>query len=49
MGPGMIADIDIQRAAEKLVERHGDNALAVALEHVEALSAANDQGKEQAQ
>ena len=39
----MISDTDIQRAAEELVERHGDNALAVAREHVAALSAANDQ------
>jgi hypothetical protein len=39
----MIADIEIHRAAEELVERHGDNALAVAHEHVAALAAANDQ------
>ena len=39
----MIADTDIQRAAEELVERHGDNALTIAREHVAALSAANDQ------
>ena len=39
----MIADIDIQRAAKELVERHGDNALAIAREHVATLSAANDQ------
>jgi hypothetical protein len=30
----MIADTDIRRAAEELVERHGDNALAIAREHV---------------
>ncbi len=39
----MIADVDIQRAAEELVERYGDNALAIAREHVVALSAADDQ------
>ncbi len=39
----MIADADIQRAAKELVERHGDNALAMAREHVAALSAADDQ------
>ena len=39
----MISDTDIQRAAEELVERHGNNALAVAREHVAALTAANDQ------
>ena len=39
----MIADVDIQRAAKELVERHGDNALVIAGEHVAALSAADDQ------
>ncbi len=39
----MIADADIQRAAMELVERHGDNALVIAGEHVAALSAADDQ------
>ena len=39
----MIADSDIQRAAEELVERYGDNALVIAGEHVAALSAADDQ------
>ena len=38
----MISDIDIQRAAEELVERHGDKALAVSRERVTALTAAND-------
>ena len=39
----MIANIDIQRAAEELVERHGDNALVVARDLVVARSAADDQ------
>ena len=39
----MIADTDIQRAANELVERYGDNALVIAGEHVAALSAADDQ------
>ncbi len=39
----MIADTDIQRAAKELVERYGDNAMAIAREHVAALSAADDQ------
>ncbi len=39
----MIADADIQRAAKELVERHGDNAMTIAREHVAALSAARDQ------
>ncbi len=39
----MIADIDIQRAAKELVERYGDNATAIAREHVAALSATGDQ------
>ncbi len=41
----MIADADIQRAAKELVERHGDNAIAVAHEHVEALSTSRDQSE----
>ena len=39
----VVADADIHRAAEELVERYGDKALAVAQEHVEALSASQDQ------
>ena len=39
----MIADAEIQRAAKELVERYGDNALAMARENVAALSAADDQ------
>ncbi len=39
----MIADADIQRAAEELVERHGNKVMAIAREHVAALSAAHDQ------
>ncbi len=39
----MGADADIQRAAEELVERYGDNALAVARERIAALSTAQDQ------
>ncbi len=39
----MFSDDDIQRAAKELVERYGDNALAVAQEHVEALSTTQDQ------
>ena len=37
-----VADADIQRAAEELVERYGDNALAIARERVAALSTAQD-------
>ena len=36
------ADADIQRAAEELVERYGDSALAVAQNHVEAFSTSQD-------
>ncbi len=39
----VVADADIHRAAEELVERYGDKALAVAQEHVEALSTSKDQ------
>ncbi len=39
----VVADADIHRAAEELVERYGDKALAVAHEHVEALSTSKDQ------
>ncbi len=39
----VVADADIQRAAEDLVERYGDSALAVAQERVEALSTSQDQ------
>ena len=41
----MIADIDIQRAANELIERYGDSAMAVAQERVAALSAAADQAE----
>ena len=39
----MIADTDIQRAAEELVERYGDNALTVAQERAKAHSTSQDQ------
>ncbi len=39
----MIADADIQRAAEELVERYGGNAMAAAHERAEALSISRDQ------
>ena len=39
----MIADTDIQRAAEELVERYGDNALTVAQDHAKAHSTSQDQ------
>ncbi len=39
----MIADTDIQRAAEELVERYGDNALNVAQERAKAHSTSQDQ------
>ena len=39
----MIADTDIQRAAEELVERYGDNALMVAQEHAKAHTTSQDQ------
>ena len=39
----MIADIDIQRAAQELVERYGDSATSVAQERITTLSAASDQ------
>lgn len=41
----MIADIDIQRAANELIERYGASAMAVAQERVAALSAAADQAE----
>ncbi len=41
----MIADADIQRAAEELVERYGDNAMAAAHERAEALSTSPDQSE----
>ncbi len=37
-----VADADIQRAAEELVERYGDSALAVAQDHVETFSTSQD-------
>jgi hypothetical protein len=39
----MIADTDIQRAAEELVERYGDNALTVAQERAKAHTTSQDQ------
>ena len=39
----MIADTDIQRAAEELVERYGDNALTVAQENAKAHTTSQDQ------
>ncbi len=39
----MIAETDIQRAAEELVERYGDNALNVAQERAKAHSTSQDQ------
>ena len=41
----VVADADIQRAAEELVERYGDSALAAAQERVEALSISQDQSE----
>ena len=41
----MNADTDIQNAAQKLIERYGDNALSVAEERIAALSKANDQSR----
>ena len=37
-----IADAEIHRTAEKLVERYGDNAVAVLQERIEALTAPED-------
>ncbi len=39
----MIADIDIHRAAQELVERYGDNATSVAQERITTASQENDQ------
>ncbi len=39
----MFSDADIHRAAKELVERYGDNALAVRQEHLAAHSAAQDE------
>ncbi len=39
----MIADTDIKRAAEELVERYGDNALSVAQERAKVHSTSQDQ------
>ncbi len=41
----MIADADIQRAAKELVERYGDNAIAVAQERIEAVSTSRDRSE----
>ncbi len=41
----VVADADIQRAAEELVERYGDSALAVAQNRVETLSTSQDQSE----
>jgi hypothetical protein len=37
-----IADAEIHRTAEKLVERYGDNAVAVLQERIEVLTAPED-------
>ena len=37
-----IADAEIHRTAEKLVERYGDNAVAVLQERIEALTTPED-------
>ncbi len=37
-----IADAEIHRTAEKLVEQYGENAVAVLLERIEALTAPED-------
>ena len=37
-----IADAEIHRTAEKLVERYGDSAVAVLQERIEALTAPED-------
>jgi hypothetical protein len=39
----MITDIDIHRAAQELVERHGDSATFVAQERITTASQDNDQ------
>ena len=39
----MIADIDIQRAAQELIERYGNSATSVAQDRITALSSGNDQ------
>lgn len=39
----MIADIEIQRAADELIERYGSSATSVARERVARLSASADQ------
>ena len=39
----MIADIDIHRAAQELVERYGDSATSVAQERITTASQENDQ------
>lgn len=39
----MIADIEIQRAADELIERYGSSAMAVARERVAGLSGSADQ------
>ena len=41
----VVADAEVQRAAEDLVERYGDSALAVAQERVDALSTSQDQSE----
>ncbi len=41
----VVADADIQRAAEELVEWYGDSALVVAQNRVEALSTSQDQSE----
>ena len=39
----MIADVDIHRAAQELVERYGDSAMSVVQERITTASQVNDQ------
>ncbi len=41
----VVADADVQRAAKELSEWFGNSALAVAREHVDALSKSQDQSE----
>lgn len=43
----VIENDDIRRAAEELVERHGDGAITVARERVETLTKSDDPGREE--
>ena len=40
-----IADTNVQRAAEEIVEWNGDNALEIVREHIAAFSTAQDQSE----